>query len=187
MVLAWLSAWTRFRTDLNKNESNLMKKHILLLVVAVLTVANSLSACAQGVSFLAILSGDDEVPANTSRACGIALFHLDDDGSTVHFTLIVANIQNAVAAHIHTGVIGVNGPVVVPLFSGPTGGGRIQGILAEGTFTASAGLLATMVNGGTYVNVHTNDGVAPANTGPGDLPGGEIRGQVFAVGEADTE
>jgi hypothetical protein len=26
--------------------------------------------------------------------------------------------------------------------------------------------------------VHTNDGVAPANTGPGDFPGGEIRGQI---------
>jgi hypothetical protein len=26
--------------------------------------------------------------------------------------------------------------------------------------------------------VHTNDGVAPPDTGPGDFPGGEIRGQV---------
>jgi len=26
--------------------------------------------------------------------------------------------------------------------------------------------------------VHTNDGVAPTNTGPGDFPGGEIRDQV---------
>jgi len=32
--------------------------------------------------------------------------------------------------------------------------------------------------GNTYVNVHTNDGVAPTNTGPGDFPGGEIRGQI---------
>src|SRR5262249_21762909 len=32
--------------------------------------------------------------------------------------------------------------------------------------------------GNTYVNVHTNDGVPPANTGPGDFPGGEIRGQI---------
>jgi hypothetical protein len=26
--------------------------------------------------------------------------------------------------------------------------------------------------------VHTNDGVPPINTGPGDFPGGEIRGQI---------
>ena len=164
-----------------------MKKHILSLVVAVLVVATHFSASAQGVPFLAILSGGEEVPANTSTARGIALFHLDEDGSTVHFTLVVANIQNVVAAHIHTGAVGVNGPVVVPLFSGSAGGGRVQGSLAEGTFTASEELLSSMANGGTYVNVHTNDGVAPANTGPGDLPGGEIRGQVFAVGENDTD
>jgi hypothetical protein len=29
-----------------------------------------------------------------------------------------------------------------------------------------------------YVNVHTNDGVAPPNTAPGDFQGGEIRGQL---------
>jgi hypothetical protein len=35
-----------------------------------------------------------------------------------------------------------------------------------------------MESGGAYVNIHTNDGVAPTNTGPGDFPGGEIRGQI---------
>jgi hypothetical protein len=38
-----------------------------------------------------------------------------------------------------------------------------------------------MQSGNTYVNVHTNDGVAPTNTGPGDFPGGEIRGQIHLV------
>ena len=38
--------------------------------------------------------------------------------------------------------------------------------------------LAAIESGNTYINVHTDDGVAPANTGPGDFPGGEIRGQV---------
>ena len=37
-------------------------------------------------------------------------------------------------------------------------------------------LLQYLRNGGAYVNVHTNDFVDPANTGPGDFPGGEIRG-----------
>jgi hypothetical protein len=32
--------------------------------------------------------------------------------------------------------------------------------------------------GNAYVNVHTSDGVDPGNTGPGDFPGGEIRGQI---------
>jgi hypothetical protein len=32
------------------------------------------------------------------------------------------------------------------------------------------------------VNVHTNDGVDPINTGAGDFPGGEIRGQIRTAG-----
>ena len=38
-------------------------------------------------------------------------------------------------------------------------------------------VLNKMRSGNAYVNVHTNDGVAPTNTGPGDFPGGEVRGQ----------
>jgi hypothetical protein len=40
-------------------------------------------------------------------------------------------------------------------------------------------LIDAMENGSAYVNVHTNDFVDPPNTGPGDFPGGEIRGQLF--------
>jgi len=83
--------------------------------------------------------------------------------------------------------------------------GRYTGVLAEGTvvsgmaghvrsFTDNAAnrtacpgvtpsaptfadVLAQIRSGNAYVNVHTNDGIAPTNTGPGDFPGGEIRGQ----------
>jgi hypothetical protein len=39
-------------------------------------------------------------------------------------------------------------------------------------------LISALEAGNLYVNVHTNDFVAPTNTGPGDFPGGEIRGQL---------
>jgi hypothetical protein len=39
-------------------------------------------------------------------------------------------------------------------------------------------LIDALRNGNAYVNVHTNDGVAPTDTGPGDFPSGEIRGQI---------
>jgi len=98
-------------------------------------------------------------------------------------------------AHIHIGIPGVNGPITVWLYPstaptpGPLGSGRHDGILAQGTITAAnlTGPLASQplsslvsaLNGGTaYVNVHTNDGVGVVNTGPGDFPGGEIRGDV---------
>ena len=135
------------------------------------------------------LSGADEVPPRETRARGVATFHLNKDGDELRFRLNVANIENVVGAHIHLGGPEDNGPVVVPLYAAPAGGGRFSGTLAEGVITAAdltgplAGmtldaLLDEMKAGNTYVNVHTNDGVAPPNTGPGDFPGGEIRGQL---------
>jgi len=40
-----------------------------------------------------------------------------------------------------------------------------------------ADVLARIREGNSYVNVHTSDGVPPNNEGPGDFPGGEVRGQ----------
>ena len=59
----------------------------------------------------------------------------------------------------------------------------------KGSFTAAnfigplagqpmSALIAEIEANDAYVNVHTDDGVAPPNTGPGDFPGGEIRGPV---------
>ncbi|MGH3032760.1 MAG: CHRD domain-containing protein, partial [Gaiellaceae bacterium] len=116
--------------------------------------------------------------------------HLSGDGTELDYKLIAANIENVVASHIHLGAEGVNGPVVAFLF-GPAsaGGGRTDGVLAQGTITEAdligplagqpfSALVDAMRAGNTYVNVHTNDGVDPAGTGPGDLPAGEIRGQI---------
>lgn len=140
-------------------------------------------------NFVVALSGSDEVPPRDTQARGVAIFHLSKDGTELAYKLIVANIENVVGAHIHLAPAGENGPVVVPLFSGTAGAGRTDGPLAEGVIGAAdltgplagrslADLIDAMDAGASYVNVHTNDGEAPANTGPGDFPGGEIRGQV---------
>ena len=172
-----------------------MKKiKILQIVLIVLTILVTTSVAyaspAAGVNFAVPLSGAEEVPARDTQARGVATFKLSEDGTELSYKLIVANIENVTAAHIHLGAVGVNGPVVVGLFGNvAAGGGRTDGVLAEGTITAAnltgplAGqplsvLIAEMEAGNTYVNVHTNDGVDPINTGPGDFPGGEIRGQI---------
>jgi hypothetical protein len=136
------------------------------------------------------LNGGEEVPPRDSNARGNAIFSLSDDGLTLSYKVIASNIDNVVASHIHVGPPGVNGPIVLFLFGTvPPGGGRTDGILAQGTATAAnligplaghplSDLIAAMSSGGAYVNVHTNDGVNPPNTGPGDFPGGEIRGQI---------
>jgi hypothetical protein len=154
---------------------------------------------ANGGNFGTQLAPENEVMptgvVNTSKAVGNAIFHLSADGQSLAYKLIVANIENAFMAHIHRGLPGANGPIAVWLFPstattpGPLGAGRIQGVIAEGTITAAnfvgplagqdlAALLSLIENGEAYVNVHTNDGVGAANTGPGDYPMGEIRGAV---------
>ena len=137
------------------------------------------------------LKGEHEVPPRETDAQGQAIMKVAEDGQSISFKLIASNINNVIAAHIHVGSATVAGPVVVFLFGNvPPGGGPQDGILSEGTFTAAnfvgplagqpfSALLAQMAAGNTYVNVHTNDGVAPTNTGPGDFPGGEVRGQII--------
>jgi hypothetical protein len=166
-----------------------MRRTIMLVGMLALGLLAVAPAAVAGDNFVATLSGDQEVPARDTQARGVATFKLSADGTALAFKLNVANIDNVVAAHIHCGAVGVNGPVGVTLFVGAPGGGRVSGTLAEGTITAPdagngcgwtdlAAVLAAMASGATYVNVHTNDGVDPPNTGPGDFPGGEIRGQV---------
>ena len=163
-----------------------MRRTILLIAMLVLALA---PAAVAGDNFVATLSGGEEVPARDTQAVGVATFKLSDDGASLEVKLNVANIENVVAAHIHCGAVGVNGPVGVTLFGAAPAGGSVNGTLAEGTITAPdpgnacgwtdlAAVLAAIESGATYVNVHTNDGVAPPNTGPGDFPGGEIRGQI---------
>ena len=135
-------------------------------------------------------SGSLEVPPRDTTAQGQAILHLSKDATQLEYKLIASNIENVVAAHIHAGSPGVNGPIGVFLYGTVApGGGRTDGVLAEGTITAGdfigpftgmsvADLAALMDSGGAYVNVHTNDGVGAVNTGPGDFPGGEIRGDV---------
>lgn len=69
----------------------------------------------------------------------------------------------AVAAHIHSGVRGKAGPVIVPLCAPCRSG-------ASGRATVDASVLGALEAGRAYVNVHTRKN-----------PAGEIRGQIAAV------
>lgn len=179
-----------------------MKKiHRTVLLVFVALFATAGIARAAVANYRTHLRGENEVPPPgvvvETNAQGQAIFQLSPDGSELSYKLIVANIENVFQAHIHIGVPGVNGPIAVWLYpsttpgAGPLGQGRIQGPIAEGTITSAnlvntgatgittlAQLMAAIENGRAYVNVHTNDGIAPANTGAGDYPGGEIRGPI---------
>ena len=142
-------------------------------------------------------TGAQEVPPHETQGQAQAIFHLSPDGNSLDYKLIAANIENVVQAHIHRNIPGMNGPIVVWLYPStapgpalPGGGGRLDGVIAQGTITGAniaptapenyslGRLVVDLNNGNAYVNLHTNDGVGDPNTGPGDFPGGEIRADV---------
>ena len=150
---------------------------------------------------ITMLTGDEEVPPRATDAKGRLSLKLNPDGQSVDYVLEVNDIRNITQAHIHLAPRGANGSIIVWLFPSaranavvlPNGGGLVRHLVYEGTFSAAdfrapfvgqplSVLLDAIKAGGAYGNVHTNDGVGDPNTGPGDFPGGEIRGQLEGHG-----
>ena len=145
------------------------------------------------VKFVAPLLGANEIPARDTRARGQAVFVLSRDGNSLRYRVKANRIENTMMAHVHAGAATENGPVVVDLLSSGTPRIKRRAATVRGTITAAqltgplAGasltdLVNAMTAGGAYVNVHTNDNADPPDTGPGDFPGGEIRGQIRRLG-----
>jgi hypothetical protein len=125
--------------------------------LAALLAAGSSLALAQAALKL---TGDQEVPANTSTAVGTGQITVAADGA-VSGSVSAPSLQGTVA-HIHVGAKGVNGPVIVPLAAGPNG---LWSVPAGAKLTAEQ--LEAYKAGNLYVNVHT-----------AEHKGGEIRTQL---------
>jgi hypothetical protein len=93
---------------------------------------------------------------------GTAMISLNPAAGEVCYTINVANISPATAAHIHDGPAGVNGPVVVN-FAPPSSG------TITGCTSADPALVQDIADNPAeyYVNVHN-----------GDFPPGAVRGQL---------
>jgi hypothetical protein len=151
---------------------------------------SALSAVSVPLNFRAHLTGDEVVPPRETRAQGEAVLQLSADGTELSYLVIASNIENVTAAHIHRGAAGsVGGNVAFLLGPVASGGGRTNGVLAQGTITAAnlinalaghplSDLIDQIQAGNAYVDIPTNDGEPPAFTGPGDFVTGEIRGQL---------
>ena len=136
------------------------------------------------------MSGSEEVPARATPASGRASFRLSGDGSKISYEIEVEDISNVIMAHLHMAPANANGGIVVWLYGRvPPNLGPSERRLASGEFNASQlvgalqgrtldDLMAAIRAGQIYVNVHTDDGDTTPNEGPGDFPGGEVRGQL---------
>lgn len=127
-------------------------------------------------TFRAHLTGAEEVPPVDTDGRGQALFRFNRNMKRLDYKLAVFGLKDVVAAHIHCGALGVNGPVGVTLFMG--GPVTPEGILAQARVSAPndgnacgwetlADVAAAISSGNAYVNVHTLA-----------HPPGEIRGQI---------
>ena len=138
----------------------------------------------QGESFIARLSGFEEVPPVFSRARGSFAARFNAAANAIEYELSYTDLSSpATAAHLHFGQPGVNGEIFAFLCGGdqsPACSGQSATIrgeitpddvlpipdqgLEEGDLQ---GALEIMRRGLAYVNVHTEL-----------IPRGEIRGQV---------
>lgn len=162
-----------------------------MLSAAILACVACVAHAADSV-FAAKMDGAQIQPESLKTpATGTVELRVADDGRSVTFRVTVDKLANASTADLHLGSASSNGPVVVKLW--PEGSGQKQGAfsgtLAEGSFQAGdlvgpmtgaplGDLLEELKAGNAYVNVHTNDGAEPPNSGPGDYRLGEIRGQL---------
>ncbi len=143
------------------NALNQVARQSLWVVLS--TVAVLLSGCADmglGNDNRVMLSGDQEVPPVTTSASGSGAITIGPDKS-VSGSITTTGIA-AIAAHIHDGAPGKNGPVIIPLVK-----------TSDNVWTVTAGAKLTDAQhesyraGNLYVNVHS-----------AAHKGGEIRGQL---------
>ena len=153
---------------------------ILIVVILCISVSPTLSNSGYALmhTFTAQLSGNQEIPPNTSMAKGLAWFV--QKGNTIWYKLNVTGLDKVMGAHIHNGKADENGDPIVALFHPRTPTGPVNGTLIEGNLTSAdlppvVGFVNKMKLGETYVNIHTVS-----------FPTGEIRGQIYIANASAT-
>jgi len=176
-----------------------MKRIIHLLIVLITVLFASYTAHAIPMTFVANLTGANEVPPVPTTATGQAIVILDPTAQTLQVNATFSGLtSNSVAAHIHCCLpspflsgVNVGVATTVPAFVGfPLGGTSgtyssavfdlTQPLIYNPAFVAmfpgipqaEAAFIAGIQNGETYFNIHT------VNFG-----GGEIRGFLVATPE----
>ncbi len=135
------------------------------------------------------LSGMNQVPSVMTDASGRSLIVLQEQGTLLRLFFRFEGLSNVATIKLHEGEPGETGPMLADL---TPAGGFPSGNLRHFTTTVDASglrgpltaqpldvLALAMEEGRVYVNITTDDRRGDANTGPGDLASGELRGQIF--------
>lgn len=122
------------------------------------------------------LLGSNEVPAVDTPTNGVAHFGYNAASHVLSydFTIYTTQTITITAAHIHSGTVGVAGPVVFPITIPGAPVVVTDSLNVAGSVSLNMTQTAQLMDGGFYLNVHT--------TGH---PGGEVRGQVDAAINGD--
>jgi CHRD domain-containing protein len=156
--------------------------YTVLVLAAILSIsvsvifANPVNAQQQN-GYITVLNGKNEVPSHPDvTATGISGFIVNSGNSKVWYQIEAEGLKGVTQAHIHSGKVGENGPVVATLFKGSKD--SVNGALVQGSITADklegplkgksiSDLVNLIDKSSAYVNVHTQS-----------FPDGEIRGQI---------
>ena len=121
-------------------------------------------------ALIASLEGRNEVTAGAPQGQALALFGLHDD--TLTYAISWRGLGTPIEADIHAGARGVDGPVVVPLFTTP----RPAGDFTSGSVTVSDPNVLNALRSDPssfYADLHTND-----------FPDGAVRAQLHLLDHA---
>ena len=178
-----------------------MKRIVLLLVVAAALLLPAPATYAIPITFVAVLSGANEIPPTGSPATGSAKIVLDPVAHTIQINVTFAGLTTPdTAAHIHCCLpfpfdpINIGVATTLPAFPGfPLGvtsgtySSAVLSLMDPGTYNpafvtleggiagAEAALVAGIENRETYLNIHTQQ-----------FGGGEIRGFLVAAPAPST-
>ncbi len=117
-----------------------------------------------------MLSGAQEVPAVTTAATGAVTGSFDPVRNLMAIHIQYTGLSsNTVAAHIHSGAMGSNGPVVLDFMPLGFTFGATSGTFSK-ILSLNAAQAKDLLDGKLYVNIHTTNN-----------RGGEIRAQLNAI------
>ncbi len=122
------------------------------------------------------LTGANETPPVATTTQGTATFAFNNVTNKLDYdvTVMADTPITVTASHIHTGTIGVAGPVLYPLYTPVTPTLVTDTLSFDGSVILTDPEVTALMSGGLYINVHTTA-----------HPAGEIRAQLDAAVNGD--